>query len=526
MFSRGQNSESAAPGGRSRDNALAMVVLVVLCASPPVQAQTTAVLQGRVVDESGAVVPAAVIRVRDDSIGFAVSVRTDLEGHYHIAGDSRRDVHGHGGGDRISHRGHRGAERRRRPHAGARLSPGRRRTKRDGASSARRCRSSIARRPPSATSSRRQTVQQMPLNGRHFTDLGLLVPGSVAPSQTGFSSRPIRGIGALAFNTAGNREEAVAFLVNGVSTNNLTFGSLIFEPPLGSIQEFKVDNSAFARRARSRVRRDRQSSSRDRAPTSSTATSSSSSATMRSMRATSSSSRRRIRIRSSGTSSADRSAARSGAGGRSSSPSYEGFRQRQGVDLNSVVLSDEQRAAATDPVIRQLIPLIPRANFFDADGTPRFVGSAPAVADQDRWTIDVRHNAGDERSPPRVLRAVSRSARSSRRRRATAFPGSERRRSRSTKRADDQRNAHLRIGAAERSALRPEPPRRRHVSGLAAQSGGLRHPERRHACDRTAADDRRRRAQLRRARARCRRDGSTRRTSSTTRSAARAAGTR
>ena len=28
-------------------------------------------------------------------------------------------------------------------------------------------------------------------------------------------------------------------------TNNLTFGSLVFEPPLGSIQEFKVDNSAF-----------------------------------------------------------------------------------------------------------------------------------------------------------------------------------------------------------------------------------------------------------------------------------------
>ena len=86
----------------------------------------------------------------------------------------------------------------------------------------------------------------MPLNGRHFTDLGLLVPGSVAPSQTGFSSRPIRGIGSLAFNTAGNREESVSFLINGVSTNNLTFGSLIFEPPLGSIHEFKVDNSAFA----------------------------------------------------------------------------------------------------------------------------------------------------------------------------------------------------------------------------------------------------------------------------------------
>ena len=58
--------------------------------------------------------------------------------------------------------------------------------------------------------------------------------------------------------------------------------------------------------------------------------------------------------------------------------------------MNSLVLSDEQRAAATDPVVRQLIPLIPRANFFDADGTPRFVGSAPAVVD---------HGSLDDRRP-------------------------------------------------------------------------------------------------------------------------------
>ena len=91
-----------------------------------------------------------------------------------------------------------------------------------------------------------QTVQEIPLNGRHFVDLGPLVPGSVAPSQTGFSTTPIRGTGALAFNTAGNREEAVGYIVNGVTTNNLTFGSIGFPPPVASIQEFKIDNSTFS----------------------------------------------------------------------------------------------------------------------------------------------------------------------------------------------------------------------------------------------------------------------------------------
>ena len=73
---------------------------------------------------------------------------------------------------------------------------------------------------------------------------------------------------------------------------------------------------------------------------------------------------------------------------------YEGLRQRQGTDMNGVVLSDDQRAAATDPVVRRLIPLIPRANHSDADGTPRFVGAADARVDQHTWTADVRHNAG------------------------------------------------------------------------------------------------------------------------------------
>ena len=46
----------------------------------------------------------------------------------------------------------------------------------------------------------------------------------------------------------------------------------------------------------------------------------------------------------------------------------------------------------TDPVIRQLIDLIPRANFVDSSGASRFVGVTPAKVLVDQWSIDISHN--------------------------------------------------------------------------------------------------------------------------------------
>ena len=92
----------------------------------------------------------------------------------------------------------------------------------------------------------RRMVQELPLNGRHFVDLGLLVAGSVTPPQNGNLSPPARGQGSFALNTAGNREDTVNFQINGINLNDQINNIITFMPPLSSIREFKMDNSTFS----------------------------------------------------------------------------------------------------------------------------------------------------------------------------------------------------------------------------------------------------------------------------------------
>src|SRR5438034_3234029 len=91
-----------------------------------------------------------------------------------------------------------------------------------------------------------RTVQEIPLNGRHFVDLGLLIPGSVTPPQNGFLTAPLRGQGSFAFNTAGNREDSVNFMINGVNLNDMVQNQVTFQPTINTVAEFRVDNSTYS----------------------------------------------------------------------------------------------------------------------------------------------------------------------------------------------------------------------------------------------------------------------------------------
>ena len=312
-----------------------------------------AVLQGRVFDASGALLPGARVTMRGDWTGFAVSVRSGPDGRYSIvaipAGTYTVEV------EAIDLR----------PEIIEELivEVGRTLVRDFYLAVGGRNETVVVRAElpllDRATSVvghmvSAQTIQEIPLNGRHYIDLGLLVPGSVAPSQTGFATTPTRGVGAFAINTAGNREEAVAFLVNGVTTNNLTFGNIGLQLPIASIQEFKVDNSTFSGEyghVSGAIVNLVTRSGTDEFHGSGYEFLRNEALDARNFFEFTSEKPHRFELNQ--------------FGGTFGGPilrgrtfffaTYEGLRQRQGIDMNSLVLSDEQRAATTHPVTRQLV---------------------------------------------------------------------------------------------------------------------------------------------------------------------------
>jgi hypothetical protein len=241
--------------------------------------------------------------------------------------------------------------------------------------------------PTQSQTLNQRAVQDIPLNGRHFIDLFPLIAGSVTPPQSGSLSAPTRGTGASGFNSAGNREDTTNLTINGISHVDLQQNQIAFQPTVNVVNEMRVSNSTpsaeFGRSSGVMV---------------SVATRGGSNAFHGEVYDYLRNSAMDARNFFNPKGVAQTPFKRNQFGGDFGGPlwrdhtfffaTFEGLRQRQGVTINSGVLTDAQRASATNAVVKQLLPFIPRAN--DATGTT-FIGSANAPVNINQWSLNLSH---------------------------------------------------------------------------------------------------------------------------------------
>lgn len=93
-----------------------------------------------------------------------------------------------------------------------------------------------------------KAVQELPLNGRNFAQLVYLANG-VTPGQAGENlsgASTFNPRGASNFNGLGSRANTNSWLIDGIDNNEYTFNTVIVQPSLESVREFKVLTGSFS----------------------------------------------------------------------------------------------------------------------------------------------------------------------------------------------------------------------------------------------------------------------------------------
>lgn len=89
-----------------------------------------------------------------------------------------------------------------------------------------------------------KSITSLPLNGRNFTQLGILQAGTIplSPGLTGASSITARN----SFSVNGSREDSNAWILDGAVNQNIQNNDVAFLPTIDSIQEFKILTNSYS----------------------------------------------------------------------------------------------------------------------------------------------------------------------------------------------------------------------------------------------------------------------------------------
>ncbi len=222
-----------------------LCIAVLMASGIAARAQSTATLAGVVTDPTGAVVPRATVTIRSIETGAERTTMSDDAGNYTAPslqpGDYRLTVDAAGFSKYVVERLTLQVDAHLTVNAKMGLESAGTTVQVEGT-------------PPQIETQTitvgqvidRETVQQIPLNGRHFLDLTQLVPGSVVPPSNGFLTGASRGLGSNSYITAGQREDSANFQINGINLNDLTQNQITFQPSINTTSEFRISNSTYS----------------------------------------------------------------------------------------------------------------------------------------------------------------------------------------------------------------------------------------------------------------------------------------
>ena len=372
----------------------ALFVSLISLVNPAVHAQSTGTIQGSVLDTTGAGIPNASVNVKNQQTGEERATITAPTGLYAVpslsVGTYRVEVHAPGLQASVA--------------TNIEVSVGSE-VKVDFALKVASSSEIVEVTAAAATIEsstvsvgtvvNQRTVQEIPLNGRHFVDLALLIPGSVTPPANGFLTAPLRGQGSFSFNSAGSREDSVNFMINGINLSDPNQNQITFQPTIATVEEFKVDNSTFSAEY-----------GRNSGAIVNIATRAGSNTWhgeayefLRNNDVDARNFSNSTNVLAGGvlTPNPQSPFKRNQFGGDGGGAlvkdktfvflSYEGLRQRQAVPISTTTLTAAQVAQAqtsSDPIVRSLLPLIPAAN----SGTNQFVSSAIAPVNISQGTAN------------------------------------------------------------------------------------------------------------------------------------------